>query len=430
MASALVVEYLHLESYPFKCGNMPPTNPPTLPASPLDRQWDLMRVYLAVAEAGALLHGARKLGEPLSSVHRQIAALEAALETKLLIRSRRGVRLTPAGERLLAAARSMAAAAEEAEAALRTKPEPEIVERISGRLRRWESMRTFLALARSGTFVTAARQLGMSFETVRRQLSALETALGVTLCTRSKAGVEVTPAGETIAQAATLMEAAIADVRRKLASLDRRPEGLVRIATTDGLGAFWVAPRLRHLFERFPRLAVKLQYRPHEPDLLNGEADIWIGYSEPRSNSLVRLLLGRIHFVPVASDDYLARHSAPTSWEDLAENHHLLSHTYYDEHVDDDSDFALWESIIRTSNNVRLDTDLSMSLLAATVSGLGISLQPTGVLDHYPSLRVIDLSCKATAQFWLVYHEQGRSIAKYRAAIDACIEIMSQAGLR
>ncbi|MCW2240706.1 LysR substrate-binding domain-containing protein [Azospirillum canadense] len=409
---------------------LPPSHT-AAPASPLDRHWDLMRVFLAVAREGALLHGAKALGEPLSSVHRQIGALESALGTQLFTRSSVGLKLTPAGRALLTAAEAMDAAAAtalQAVTALRTgerlphKPAPT----LNGQ---WDGVRVFLAYGRTGTFVKAAGDAGMSFETARRHLYSLEHALGLGLSTRSRGTIHLTPAGEALRTAALVMEAAVADANRSLIGLNHRPEGLVRIATTDGLGAFWVTPRLERLYERFPGLAVQLQYRPHQPDLANGEADLWIGYSEPQAKALIRLPLGRIDFRPVASRGYLARHGVPQRWEELASEHWLLTHTYYTEHSDD-PDFARWGRICRGSPRVRLETDLSMSLLAATVAGHGISLQPSGVLDQHDTLVLIDLPCTATAPFWLVYHEHLRHIARYRAVIQECIEIMSQAGLR
>ncbi|MCW2239258.1 LysR substrate-binding domain-containing protein [Azospirillum canadense] len=431
MALLRCAKYLILENNLLKTGKMLLSGQLSASASPLDRHWDLMRVFLAVAREGALLRGAKALDEPLSSVHRQIGALESALSAQLFTRSSTGLKPTPAGHSLLNTAETMddaAATALQTVTALRgagrqpQTPAPT----LNGQ---WDGLRIFLAYARTGTFVRAAAEAGMSFETARRHLYSLEHALGLALSTRSRGAIHLTPAGDALHTAALVMEAAVADANRSLAGLNQRPEGLVRIATTDGLGAFWVTPRLERLYERFPGLGVQLQYRPHQPDLANGEADLWIGYSEPQAKALIRMPLGRIDFRPVASRSYLARHGTPWSWDELASDHWLLTHSYYTEHSDD-PDFARWGRICRGSPRVRLETDLSMSLLAATVAGHGISLQPSGVLDQHDTLALVDLPCAATAPFWLVYHEHLRHIARYRAVIEETIAIMTQAGLR
>lgn len=66
--------------------------------------WDLIRVFLAVARAGQLLGAAQALGVNHATVGRQLTALEESLGTKLVERQTQGCTLTAAGEALLASA--------------------------------------------------------------------------------------------------------------------------------------------------------------------------------------------------------------------------------------------------------------------------------------------------------------------------------------
>jgi DNA-binding transcriptional LysR family regulator len=61
--------------------------------------------FVAAADAGSLSRGAARIGARLSTMSRQIGDLEAELAAKLLVRTGRGVRVTPLGERFLARAR-------------------------------------------------------------------------------------------------------------------------------------------------------------------------------------------------------------------------------------------------------------------------------------------------------------------------------------
>jgi len=73
--------------------------------------WDDIRVFLAVARAASLARGARDAGLDRSTASRRITGLEAALGAKVFLRTREGLRLSPAGERLLERAERMAAEA-------------------------------------------------------------------------------------------------------------------------------------------------------------------------------------------------------------------------------------------------------------------------------------------------------------------------------
>ncbi|MGB7406347.1 MAG: LysR family transcriptional regulator [Pacificimonas sp.] len=62
--------------------------------------WDKLRLFHSVAEAGSFTEGARRLGMSQPALSRQIAALEEALGAKLFHRHARGLALTHEGEQL------------------------------------------------------------------------------------------------------------------------------------------------------------------------------------------------------------------------------------------------------------------------------------------------------------------------------------------
>jgi DNA-binding transcriptional LysR family regulator len=69
--------------------------------------WDKLRVFHAVAEAGSFTHAGDKLNLSQSAVSRQISALEESLDAPLFHRHARGLILTEQGEMLLQTAREI-----------------------------------------------------------------------------------------------------------------------------------------------------------------------------------------------------------------------------------------------------------------------------------------------------------------------------------
>jgi len=69
--------------------------------------WDKLRVFHAVAEAGSFTHAGDRLGISQSSVSRQIMSLEEGLGTPLFHRHPRGLKLTEQGEALFNVARDV-----------------------------------------------------------------------------------------------------------------------------------------------------------------------------------------------------------------------------------------------------------------------------------------------------------------------------------
>jgi len=69
--------------------------------------WDKLRVFHAVAQAGSFTHAGEALGLSPSSISRQIAALEESLGVTLFHRHARGLQLTEQGETLFDVAKDV-----------------------------------------------------------------------------------------------------------------------------------------------------------------------------------------------------------------------------------------------------------------------------------------------------------------------------------
>lgn len=81
--------------------------------------WDKLRIFHAVADAGSLTHAGETLHLSQSAVSRQIRALEESLNTTLFHRHARGLILTEQGELLFDATRSMSKRLDAAAARIR-----------------------------------------------------------------------------------------------------------------------------------------------------------------------------------------------------------------------------------------------------------------------------------------------------------------------
>jgi len=91
---------------------------------------DAMSVLLAAVDSGSLSKASRELRLPLATVSRKVAELEAHLKATLLIRSAKGLELTPAGRSYVTAAKSILEQLTEAERAASgeyTEPKGDLV---------------------------------------------------------------------------------------------------------------------------------------------------------------------------------------------------------------------------------------------------------------------------------------------------------------
>ena len=110
----------------------------------------------------------------------------------------------------------------------------------------------------TGTLSAAAEQLGTEHTTVARHIHALEEELNSRLFHRSNNGYGLTEVGERLLAGAEAIESAYASAKAAASSEDQTISGTVRISTPDGFGSLFLAPRVRVLTDRHPKLEIEI----------------------------------------------------------------------------------------------------------------------------------------------------------------------------
>ena len=186
----------------------------------------------------------------------------------------------------------------------------------------WNDIRYFLAVAHTGSLSAAARAARVSQSTVSRRIRELESRLGARLFERLDQGYLLTEAGKNIVDMATSMERAASNIELEIGGESLHPIGSVRLTTTEGLGACWLAERLPRFWEAYPQIEIDLVIGEGLIDLQRREADIALRIGTPGSDALAGRPLGCIECGLYASRAYLEERGTPTCVDDLA--HHTV----------------------------------------------------------------------------------------------------------
>ncbi|MEY4706546.1 MAG: hypothetical protein RJB58_269 [Pseudomonadota bacterium] len=94
--------------------------------------------------------------------------------------------------------------------------------------------------------------------------------------------------------------------------------GEVTLAVTDGLGAYWLAPRLRDFHQANPKLLLNMTCAMKSADVMRMEADVAVRLDRPQFSDLKISKLARLHLMFFAAPAYIQAHGRPTSLSDLA----------------------------------------------------------------------------------------------------------------
>jgi DNA-binding transcriptional LysR family regulator len=188
----------------------------------------------------------------------------------------------------------------------------------------WDKLRIFHAAADAGSFTHAGEKLEMSQSAVSRQVSALESDLGVPLFHRHARGLILTEQGELLFHTAREVLLKLDTVRSRLVETKEKPSGSLRVTTTVGLGSSWLTARIHEFVELFPEVQLELILDDEELDLGMREADIAIRVRQPIQPDLIQRKLFSIHFHLYASASYVKRFGSPESIADL-DNHRVVT---------------------------------------------------------------------------------------------------------
>jgi DNA-binding transcriptional LysR family regulator len=282
----------------------------------------------------------------------------------------------------------------------------------------WDDLKYLLAVADTGSFRGAAEALGISINAVRNRISDLEHELNCILFARSNAGVELTTDGRSVYTVAL-------EIREQVRLLDAiavrkssTGEGLVRVAITEGLGTFWIMPKLSDFVRQFPKIRIDLRCEMKVPDLSRLECDVAVQLETPRDESLVVRKIGTLHLLFFATADYIATYGVPHKLEDLG------SHSFVHLVADQIPSHLLGE-LVRTDPHfrfVRILTNTSSAQVMALAEGAGVGVLPSysAALSH--SLVPLETEFYLKRPIWLVYHPQAIELPRVRAMCDWLIE--------
>jgi DNA-binding transcriptional LysR family regulator len=187
----------------------------------------------------------------------------------------------------------------------------------------WDKLKVFHAAAEAGSFTHAGERLGLSQSAVSRQVSALESELSVSLFHRHARGLILTEQGELLYRTAHDVFMKLEAARTKLTDSRERPNGELKVSTTQGIGVHWLTPRLGEFLDLYPDIQVMLLTSDEELDLAMREADVAIRLRQPTQPDLIQRKLFSVRFHAYASPDYLKRFGTPKSLEDL-DNHRII----------------------------------------------------------------------------------------------------------
>jgi len=170
------------------------------------------------------------------------------------------------------------------------------------------ALRTFAEVARQQSLSRAAARLYISQSAVSHQMKLLEQQLDVRLFTRKSRGIELTPAGNQLAEHASQ---AMQQLENGLQQARQLPGSQLRIAIIPALCQHWLLPRLADFYQHYPDIELHLLQQDQLADFNQQAIDLHLHFGHGEFIGLNSRLLMEEQAVPVCSPALLSGYDGP-----------------------------------------------------------------------------------------------------------------------
>ncbi|RKP51951.1 LysR family transcriptional regulator [Pararobbsia silviterrae] len=290
---------------------------------------------------------------------------------------------------------------------------------------RLQAMTTFVAVAETGGFASAARKLAVSPSVVSRVVTELETHLGVRLLTRTTRVVRLTDAGSAYFEDCRRILSEIDDAELSAAGTHGSPRGQLVITAPTLFGRMHVMPVVTAYLSRYPDVDAHCWFVDRVVNMVEEGIDVAIRIGPLANSTLQAVRVGEVRRLLVASPEYLARMGVPTRPEDLHAHQAILTSG---SSAPSEWRFGGDAHFMTTPIRARLTATTNDATIAAAESGFGIARALSyQVVDAIRAgrLRIVLAEFAEPAVPIHVVHREGRHAArKVRAFLDMAIDAL------
>lgn len=258
-----------------------------------------------------------------------------------------------------------------------------------------------------------ARRLKVDYSTVSRRIAELEKDLAVTLFERKSDGFILTGDGHRLFEIAEKMETLSFSVGEAFSNQPGEVHGRVRLATMEGIAAYYLSEKLGELNKIHPNLVVELVTERHLINLTKREADISIGFMPPIGQKLSINKAGTFSLGLFASAGYLASRGTPSRVSELNK------HDFVD-YVPDLVTIPMvhWLLDVIEPEHVVFRSSSMAAQQNAIASGRGVGLLPYFSAKRDPRLiAVLPSGVKIRRDLYVAVHQDIEHVGRIRALV-------------
>jgi DNA-binding transcriptional LysR family regulator len=281
----------------------------------------------------------------------------------------------------------------------------------------------FVAVARRGSFTTAAAQLGISTSALSQTIRGLEATMGLRLLNRTTRQVTVTESGEKLLE---LFEPMLEDLDLQLeamAALRERPAGNIRLTADEFALEAFLLPTISELLLEYPDIHIEVTTDYRLTDIVSERYDAGVRLAGIVAKDMIAIPIGPDQqSIIVGSPNYFKGRAAPLVPSDLHDhrciNLRLPTHggLYAWELEENGRDIQVRVAGPITLNGLR-------PIVAAARSGLGLAHVPRDAVEfdllNGDLVQVLSEYTPSYAGYCIYYQTRRHVTPAFQLLVDA-----------
>jgi DNA-binding transcriptional LysR family regulator len=188
----------------------------------------------------------------------------------------------------------------------------------------WEGIIEFSTVANLHSFTKAASYLDSSVAQISRKVATLEKDLGVKLFNRTTRHVSLTEAGQLYYEQCKPAIEALHNAELNVTEKQRVPTGLIKMTAPVAFGEAFIAPLINQFIKQYQGVQVECRFTNDTVDIIEQGLDLAIRIGRLEDSSLVAKKLSSRQLYVCAATEYLAKHRAPSTPQELTEHNCLV----------------------------------------------------------------------------------------------------------
>lgn len=243
------------------------------------------------------------------------------------------------------------------------------------------SMNVFVRVAKSESFSSAARDLGISRAMVTKHVMELENKLGTRLLNRTTRNLSLTEVGVSYLERCQQILLDVEEMETAITHLQSEPRGVLKIGAPPVIGVTHIAPALAKFLKIHPDLSVELVLKSSQTDLIDEGLDIAIYLGAVEDTSLIARKLGSSPLVVCGAPSYFAEYGIPRHPEELEQHSCLVNWAVSPRDMWHFTSASGEHKIIKVSG--RMQANAADPIKAAALNGLGLIMLPKYIVGKH-----------------------------------------------